>query len=113
MLKKKSLMLCIAALVAGMSANVHAECKFSDGGVIQNNHLTRFNTNLTGEEPNYSKVFTDTKMAGKERQVKAIGKCDVIVYPHARTGKGHLRFKAGEDVKVEADARGVGCQCAK
>ena len=52
-------------------------------------------------------------MAGKNRQIKAFDKCEVIVYPHARVGKGHLRFKAGEDVKVDGDARGVGCQCAK
>lgn len=40
MFKKSALMLCVTLLVAGVSANVHAECKFSDGGVIQNNHLT-------------------------------------------------------------------------
>ena len=65
----------------------HAECKFSDGGVIPANHLTRFNTNLTGEEPNYSKVFTGHKMAGQGTS----GKGDWQVRRHcvhARTGKG-------------------------
>lgn len=94
-------------VLLGMAGNASAECKLDDGGVVQNNHLTRFNTNLNGETQ-YAKVFTDTSMAGKKRMVTAVGKCDAIVYQ----AKGaHIRVQSGKSGEVPADARGLGCQC--
>ncbi len=99
--------LAAATMVLGIASNASAECKFDDGGIVQNNHLTRFNTNLNGEAQ-YKKTFTDTAMAGKKRTVTAVGQCDAIVYE----AKGpHIRIKSGKSGDVPADARGVGCQC--
>jgi len=88
-------------------SSAHAECKLSGGGVIQDNDLVRFNTNLNGETQ-YARTFTDTSMAGKSLTVSPSAKCDAIVYQ----GSGaHTRVKRGTSGTVPSDARGVGCDC--
>ena len=90
-----------------MASSAHAECKLSGGGVIQDNDLVRFNTNLNGETQ-YARTFTDTSMAGKSLTVSPSSKCDAIVYQ----GSGaHTRVKRGTSGTVPSDARGVGCDC--
>jgi len=109
---KVTALFAIAAATFFMASSVHAECKLSandksKSGIIVDNDLVRFNTNLNGEVQ-YARTFDDTKWAGKALTVEASSKCDAIVYH----GSGaHTRVKRGTSGAVPSDARGVGCDC--
>lgn len=106
-LKKTALFATTAFTAFFMASSANAECKLSGGGVIQDNDLVRFNTNLNGEAQ-YARTFDDTSMAGKAYTVEPSSNCDAIVYH----GSGaHERVKRGTSGAVPADARGVGCDC--
>lgn len=99
-----------ALLAMGLAGQAAAECKISSAqrsGVIQNNDLVRFNTNLNGEKQ-YKATYDDKAWAGTAATVEPVGKCEGIVY-HAKGA--HVRIKSGQKGDVPADARGVGCSC--
>jgi hypothetical protein len=105
---KVSTILATAAFAAFFIASTaQAECKLSGGGVIQNNDLVRFNTNLNGETQ-YARTFDDTSWAAKSFTVTPSSSCDAIVY----LGSGaHVRVKRGTTGDVPTGSRGVGCDC--
>lgn len=115
MKSKIATFLATAALAASfIASSAYAECKLHGAGkegIIVDNDLVRFSTNLTGET-NYARTFDDTSWASQELTVEASANCDAIVYPGSG-GKGHVRIKGGTSGPVPADARGVGCQCKK